>query len=368
MGGRRVWVIGDIHGMFDPLSALLQRIRYLDETLDEPAKIVFLGDYIDYGPSTRQVIDLLLQLRDERQVVYLCGNHEDLLLQFLEGSPLFKQFGNVWFRGNGGQDTVASLTQSPEVFRRVYRTPEEYCRITPEEFRLPPRYLAFFTSLQYGHTETFAAGAETVQAAFSHANLFQPVPDPSQPSTRDAVTVEQQLALRTYDQFHQFCRSHDMWIEHSHIWNRQEPSGRFGDFLLVQGHTPTCCLTSLGIPVGNYDVESNLPFVTFDRPNVQGRLTPRRLHFEAALDEVVSINIDTGAVYGGALTALGIGEESLVMAEMDVIQARVSGNHRNWNDIEHFVMRFSGGLRRTGRPPAGESEVHETGANPCFTG
>jgi len=182
--------------MFDPLSALLQRIRYLDETLDEPAKVVFLGDYIDYGPSTRPVIDLLLQTREERKTVFLCGNHEDLLLQFLEGSPLFQQFGNVWFRGNGGQDTVASLTQSPDLFRRVYRTPEEYCKVTPDEFNLPARYLAFFTSLQYAHAETFATGHDSVRVAFSHASLFQPVPDPAQPSSRDGVTVEQQLALR----------------------------------------------------------------------------------------------------------------------------------------------------------------------------
>ena len=73
-------------------------------------------------------------------------------------------------------------------------------------------------------------------------------------------------------------------------------------------------------------------------------------------------------MYGGSLTALGIGEESLAMGELDVIQARVSGNHRNWNDIEHFVMRFAGGLRQTGRRPTGQSEVQETGANPCFTG
>ncbi len=367
MGGRRAWVIGDIHGMFDPLSAILQRIRYLDETLDEPAKVIFLGDYIDYGPSTRQVVDLLLQTREQRQTIFLCGNHEDLLLQFLEGSPLFQQYGNVWFRGNGGQDTVASFTQSPDIFRRVYRTPEEYCKFSPEEFRLPPKYLAFFTSLLYGHSETFAAGHDEVQVGFCHASLFQPDPDPLQPELHDTVTIEQQLALRSYDQFHQFCTRHDMWIEQSHIWNRQEPSGRFGDFLLVQGHTPTCCLSTLGIPVGNYDVESDLPFVTFVRPDVKARLTPRRLYFEAALDEVVSINIDTGAVYGGALTALGIGEESLAMGELDVIQARVSGNHRNWNDIEHFVMRFADGLRKTGKPSNGKTEAQKTGANPCVT-
>lgn len=367
MGGKRVWVIGDIHGMFDPLNALLQRIRYLDEGLDEPAKVIFLGDYIDHGPSPRQVVDLLLQTREERPTVFLCGNHEDLLLQFLENSPLFQEYGNVWFRGNGGQDTVASFTTSNEVFRRVYRTPEEYCTFSAEEFRLSANYLAFFTSLQYGHSESFQAGHETVQVGFCHASLFQPAPDPQQPTRHDTITIEQQLALRSYDQFHQFCAKHDMWIEQSHIWNRQKPSARFGDFLLVQGHTPTCCLGTLGIPVDNYDVESNLPFVTFVRPNVEARLTPRRLHFEASLDEVVSINIDTGAVYGGALTALGIGEDSLAMGEVDVIQVRSGGNHRSWNDIDHFVMRFAAGLHRTGQAAGQVNDVSQTGANPCVT-
>lgn len=367
-GGRRVWVIGDIHGMFDPLCAILQRIRYLDETLDEPAKVVFLGDYVDYGPSPRQVIDLLLQTHNERETVFLCGNHEDLLLQFLGGSPLFKQFGSVWFRGNGGQDTVASFAQSPELFRRVYRTPEEYCTITPDEFQLAPKYLAFFTSLQYGYTTTFESNGVSVPVAFSHASPFQPAPELGRPDPTDSVTIEQQLSLRTYDQFHTFCQDNRMWIEQTHIWNRQVPNGRFDQYFLVQGHTPTCCLKSLGIPMGNYNPDSGLPFVTFDRPDVVVHLTPRRLHFEAAMEEVVSVNIDTGAVYGGSLTALGIGDEGLAMGELDVLQFKVGGNHRNWTDIEHFVMRFTGGLRKSAGPPGSDRDVHETGANPCFTG
>ncbi|MBT3287176.1 MAG: hypothetical protein HN380_07495 [Victivallales bacterium] len=368
MGGSRVWAIGDIHGMFDPLCAILQHIRYLDSTLDEPAKIVFLGDYIDYGPSPRQVVDSLLRLKGEREVVFLCGNHEDLMLQFLSGSPLFQKFGNVWFRGNGGQDTVASFTQSPDVFRRIYRTPEEYCNISPDEFQLDAKYLAFFTGLRYGHVERFPTSKGTLQAAFCHASLFQPSPDPAQPALSDSVTVEQQLALHDYDQFHGFCRDYDMWIENTHIWNRSEPRGRFGDHFLVQGHTPTCCLVDLGLPIGDYDVDSGLPFVTFNRPNVMARLSPRRLYLDAAMDEVVSVNIDTGAVYGGSLTALGIGSESLAMGELDVIQARVGGNHRSWSDVEHFVMRFSGGLHHAGQPWIGEGQAGETGAFPAFKG
>jgi hypothetical protein len=347
---------------------MIQRIRYLDESLDEPAKVIFLGDYVDYGPSPRQVIDLLLQVRDERETVFLCGNHEDLMLQFLEGSNLFRELGNVWFRGNGGQDTVASFTQSPDVFRRVYRTPEEYCRLTPDEFHLAPKYLAFFTGLRYGYTETFEAGNVPVHVAFCHASPFQPSPDPEQPALSDRVTVGEQLALDTYDQFHRFYQEKGMWIEQTHIWNRQAPQGRFDEFFLVQGHTPTCCLNNLGIPVGNYDINSGFPFVSFCRPDVVGRKTPRRLYFEAAMDEVVSVNIDTSAVYGGSLTALGICEESLAMAEMDVIQVRVGGNHRNWTDIDHFVMRFADGVSRSQRRAGADSRLDETGANPIFRG
>ncbi len=62
-------------------------------------RLFFIGDYIDYGPSSKKVIDLLVDLPFDK--VFLRGNHDDLLLQFVKRSDLFEEHGNVWFRGSG---------------------------------------------------------------------------------------------------------------------------------------------------------------------------------------------------------------------------------------------------------------------------
>jgi hypothetical protein len=66
------WVIGDIHGMLRPLSALLNAVS----GADPDAHFIFVGDYVNRGPDARGVIDLLLTLP---RATFLRGNHDDNL-------------------------------------------------------------------------------------------------------------------------------------------------------------------------------------------------------------------------------------------------------------------------------------------------
>jgi serine/threonine protein phosphatase 1 len=79
--------------------------------------IVLLGDYVDRGPNSKAVLDFLIQLDPDRHII-LCGNHEQMMLDFLtaDGDHLFRTAG-LWFR-NGGLDTLASYAagQSHPVF------------------------------------------------------------------------------------------------------------------------------------------------------------------------------------------------------------------------------------------------------------
>ena len=105
-----IWVIGDIHGMFDPLKRLVNKLmerHYRGVEGYEIERLIFVGDFIDYGPSSKEVLDLLIDLPFDK--VFLMGNHDDLLLQFVNQSDLFQEHGNVWFRGSGGQQTVMSF-------------------------------------------------------------------------------------------------------------------------------------------------------------------------------------------------------------------------------------------------------------------
>ena len=72
-------VIGDIHGNFEALNKALEKADYRDGD-----RLIVLGDYIDRGPQSREVLEFLLSLKNESNV-YLRGNHEELLVRALHG-------------------------------------------------------------------------------------------------------------------------------------------------------------------------------------------------------------------------------------------------------------------------------------------
>lgn len=84
--GTRIYAVGDIHGRLDLLDALLDRIQYDAEDAPSLLKsLVFLGDYIDRGPESARVIERLIHgLPPMFSAVCLRGNHEDVMLRFLE--------------------------------------------------------------------------------------------------------------------------------------------------------------------------------------------------------------------------------------------------------------------------------------------
>ncbi len=142
--GMRVYAIGDIHGRADLLAALHEGIR-ADLAQNRPAGeavLVYVGDYIDRGLQSRQVIDhILSQPVPGLTSIYLKGNHDDSALQFLGDA----EFGPVWF-SYGGDATLLSYG---------VRTPAK--KIGAERFEdmrqqfeaaLPPAHLEFLTNLQ----------------------------------------------------------------------------------------------------------------------------------------------------------------------------------------------------------------------------
>ena len=88
-------VIGDIHGRFDLLTRLLER-------LDPAYQVICVGDYIDRGDNSAEVLRYLF---GQPEMLCLMGNHEDMLLRFLDDP---EQNGGLWLR-NGGLQTLASF-------------------------------------------------------------------------------------------------------------------------------------------------------------------------------------------------------------------------------------------------------------------
>ena len=102
--GQRLYVVGDVHGRADLLAALLARIDIdLKRTpIAQPTQI-FLGDYIDRGPYSRQVIDLLIARSRHHKTLFLKGNHEAFASQVLSDPSLLSEW-----RQMGGANTLLS--------------------------------------------------------------------------------------------------------------------------------------------------------------------------------------------------------------------------------------------------------------------
>lgn len=112
MAAERMIAIGDIHGRFDLLRALIGAIEDHVQGLPErPGRVIILGDFIDRGPASRQVVSLLriVMRRYGEAVAVLQGNHEASLLAAARGDPDAQE---MWLR-HGGDATLESYGIDP---------------------------------------------------------------------------------------------------------------------------------------------------------------------------------------------------------------------------------------------------------------
>lgn len=133
--GQCAYVIGDVHGCLKPLERLLTTIedRAADLHPSLNTNLVFLGDLIDRGPASAEIIERLRNYTPTHMdVTYLMGNHEEVFLDVLEGNIR----GMVRWFDWGGRDTARSygvdnlglLPISPEqvLFRLQERVPKSH--------------------------------------------------------------------------------------------------------------------------------------------------------------------------------------------------------------------------------------------------
>src|SRR3990172_11534761 len=99
----RLIAIGDIHGRLSKLEGLLEQIAPSGDD-----RLVFLGDYIDRGADSFEVVELLLRLKKELPLmVTLRGNHEDFVVSLFIGNDSLRQ-RDIWLKMNGGDMTMTS--------------------------------------------------------------------------------------------------------------------------------------------------------------------------------------------------------------------------------------------------------------------
>lgn len=95
---RKIFAFGDLHGRFDMLSVAMAGVRARSAGETRTPILVFLGDYVDRGPQSRQIIELLCQIRAaDPSARFLMGNHEEAMLRFLDDLEV----GLAWPRFGG---------------------------------------------------------------------------------------------------------------------------------------------------------------------------------------------------------------------------------------------------------------------------
>jgi serine/threonine protein phosphatase 1 len=143
--GSRIYAIGDVHGRVDLLKALFTRI---DESIDacpiERSLHVLLGDYIDRGPNSREVIDALIERKRHYPVVCLKGNHESLAGLFLDDPSMLPKWSQV-----GGLHTLHSYGVKPST-RNEPRRDEEVAAAFSQALSESHRH--FFKDLALSYT------------------------------------------------------------------------------------------------------------------------------------------------------------------------------------------------------------------------
>ncbi len=197
--GRVGFAVGDIHGRADLLTEMM---TLLEERAEEERRdgakpiVVFLGDYVDRGPHSPAVIDLLLQGRPRGYKIHcLKGNHEQSMLDFME-APLENR---AWVLQGGAETLVSYGVQPPPP---VGATDEDWQTVGATlKARVPQTHLDFLNGL-----ERYVAYGDY---AFVHAGVDA------------ARTLEDQTDEDLY------------WIRDRFIASRRRFSHR-----VVHGHTP----------------------------------------------------------------------------------------------------------------------------------
>lgn len=165
----RVYAVGDVHGRIDLLRSMIDRIDHDNQSFDDDreVKLVFLGDYIDRGDNSREVLDFLMEIECMRpgSCKFLQGNHEAALLDFV-ANPIS---GRAWLEW-GGMQTIASFGIAPPM-----GAPNETELLELHEAFLPKigRYLPFLKLLE----PYWVSG----QIIFAHASLDPTAPLDMQP-------------------------------------------------------------------------------------------------------------------------------------------------------------------------------------------
>lgn len=315
-----IYVISDIHGMYDALKNLIWQL----EDIGDVSELIFLGDYIDYGPSSKEVLDFLIELQYPK--TFLAGNHEDLLLQYIHKDIRDRHFSDsFWLSDNEGERTVRSLVGKYSMERNARG---EYGSVESKNIwfneKLEKRYLDFFNNLQY----SIRREINGQRYLFTHANVLD----------NGKEDIRNYFDKSTYTLFHAYLHQQNIYGALSPMnyrpYKEYEPMSsqkvaHIDDYIVIHGHTPVCTINGLPEVYNKHCcpcIETNVQYDCNVKCEAEYIGEETVLQFDIDRSDICSVNIDTGAVLGQRLSAFGIDNEK-------------SAKRRNSNGHEYTVVQ-----------------------------
>ena len=194
----RIYSIGDIHGCEDLLRQLQALIIEDSSDYTGHKKIIYLGDYIDRGEHSKQVIELLVEHPlTGFESIYLRGNHEQSLLDFLVEPDI----GRSWFN-YGGLQTLVSYGVK---FSKIPTSKDDLKALQSDlKDKIPSNHLAFYKNTDFYH--------ESGHYYFVHAGVKPGL-------SLDKQQASSQLWIR--DEFIGHTKPFEKIIVHGHTCSEQ---------------------------------------------------------------------------------------------------------------------------------------------------
>jgi predicted phosphodiesterase len=360
-----IWVIGDIHGSKDLLDAVLDKIREREKSKKEKVeKIIFLGDYIDRGPDSKGVMDTIINLKYDK--ICLSGNHEEMALRFMYmdcDSRYRSDFGIPWLY-NHSEVTYKSIYlntenehKSSEYASMCFHCHGNDSKIKYEDFLLPTKYENFLKNLSFSHQESFKCSSGDINFSFFHSlprwdepleeqrkiktfSEYFEYTEEDRPYFYFYTHAKEQLKLKNYQ--NRFRITHIPY-DGTFIWLRQySVKWGYGSDVIIHGHSPVLAygielfcdreIPSFKSQLKYFRPELGLPFLWTRARGAGFKFRGKAIKKDSELTNelefncgksgaVEAINIDTGAVFKGALTAAGLSAETLEKNEIELITA-----------------------------------------------
>ncbi len=261
MGGLEImknyWIIGDIHGEIGLLDQLLDQILRFS-----PELIVFLGDYIDRGPHSREVVERIMSL--DTEAACLMGNHEMMMLNAMADIGYGYSPIELWYY-NGGEATLHSFG-----FNSFFNFQSD----------MDPRHMEFFRNLYMSHTIELKGGLKIFA---THAGISPAIP------------ISDHMGIRNFGELNRYLLEKHVAPEDSFLWVRDSffdgAPDLWDGYLVVHGHTPVLKMRRFISSKGR----NEFLFVEND-------LCIRK---DEHTGKIVSIDIDSGSAISGRLSGLG---------------------------------------------------------------